>query len=148
MASITIRNLDDEIKHRLRVQAAKNGRSLEEELRVILQSVAFGDTSSENPDRMVTEPMSVYQALNSAGMASKSAFRDEHGNKITIDLGKRFGKPCINNTRIAVDDVLAWFASGMSLEDIINDFPDLTSYQIQLALRYAATRQAKSITIP
>lgn len=75
MASITIRNLDDEIKHRLRVRAAKNGRSLEEELRVILHSVAFGDFSSENLGGVVTEPMSVYQALNSTGIASKSAFR-------------------------------------------------------------------------
>ena len=148
MASITIRNLDDEIKQRLRVRAAKNGRSLEEELRVILHSVAFGDTSSENPDRVVTEPMSVYQALNSTGMATKSAFRDQHGNEITINLDKRFGKPCINNTRIAVDDVLGWFASGMTINEILADFPDLTKEQVQLALNYAASRQAKSITLP
>lgn len=148
MASITIRNLDDEIKQRLRVRAAKNGRSLEEELRVILHSVAFGDTSSENPDGVVTEPMSVYQALNSAGIASKSAFRDELGNEITINLDNRFGKPCINNTRIAVDDVLGWFASGMTINEILADFPDLTKEQIQLALNYAASRQAKSITLP
>jgi uncharacterized protein (DUF433 family) len=148
MASITIRNLDDEIKHRLRVRAAKNGRSLEEELRVILHSVAFGERTSLNSGGSVSEPVSVYQALNSAGIASKSAFRDEHGNEITINLDKRFGKPCINNTRIAVDDVLGWFASGMTMTEILADFPDLTKEQIQLALNYAASRQLKSITLP
>jgi uncharacterized protein (DUF433 family) len=148
MASITIRNLDDEIKQLLRVRAAKNGRSLEEELRVILHAVAFGETASSNSGISVSEPVSVYQALNSAGIPSKSAFRDEHGNEITINLDKRFGKPCINNTRIAVDDVLGWFASGMTMTEILADFPDLTKEQIQLALNYAASRQSKSITLP
>ena len=148
MASITIRKLDDEIKNRLRIRAAQHGRSLEEELRVILHSVAFGVTSYENTGGVVTEPLSVYQVLNSVGVASKSDTRDEHGNEITINLDKRFGKPCINNTRIAVDDVLGWFASGMSMDEILADFPDLTKEQIQLALNYAATRQSKSITLP
>jgi len=148
MASITIRNLDDEIKHRLRVRAAKNGRSLEEELRVILHAVAFGETASSNTGISVSDPISVYQAIKSSGIASKSAFQDEHGNEITINLDKRFGKPCINNTRIAVDDVLGWFASGMSMTEILADFPDLTKEQIQLALNYAASRQSKSITLP
>jgi uncharacterized protein (DUF433 family) len=148
MASITIRNLDDEIKQLLRVRAAKNGRSLEEELRVILHSVAFGETASLNTRISVSEPISVYQAIQSAGIPSKSAFQDEHGNEITINLDKRFGKPCINNTRIAVDDVLGWFASGMSTTEILADFPDLTKEQIQLALNYAASRQSKSITLP
>lgn len=148
MASITIRNLDDEIKQRLRVRAAKNGRSLEEELRVILQSVAFEGVSLENAGGVVTEPISVYQALSLTKSASQSAFRDQHGNEITINLDKRFGKPCINNTRIAVDDVLAWFAAGMTMAEILSDFPDLTKEQIQLALNYAASRQSKSITLP
>lgn len=148
MASITIRNLDDEIKQRLRVRAAKNGRSLEEELRVILHSVAFGESASVSAGGIVAEPISVYQTIRSAGIASKSAFRDEHGNEISINLDKRFGKPCINNTRIAVDDVLGWFASGMTMDEILADFPDLTREQIQLALNYAASRQAKSITLP
>jgi uncharacterized protein (DUF433 family) len=148
MASITIRNLDDEIKQRLRVRAAKNGRSLEEELRVILHSVAFGETAPVSAEGSIAEPISVYQELNSKGMTSKAAFRDQHGNEITINLDKRFGKPCINNTRIAVDDVLGWFASGMTMDEILADFPDLTKEQIQLALNYAASRQSKSITLP
>ena len=42
---------------------------------------------------------------------------------ITIDPGKRFGKPCIRNMRITVYDVLGWLASGMTREEIIKDFP-------------------------
>jgi uncharacterized protein (DUF433 family) len=148
MASITIRKLDEEIKNRLRIRAAQHGRSLEEELRVILQSVAFGDESGSESITGTYEPVTSYIVSPPSGLPHQSDFQDQFGNNITIDLGKRFGKPCINNTRIAVDDVLAWFASGMSLDDILEDFPDLTKDQIQLALRYAATRQLKSITLP
>ena len=56
---------------------------------------------------------------------------------------KRFGKPCIRNTRITVYDVLGWLASGMKFEDILSDFPELTDEDIKACLAYAADREHK-----
>lgn len=55
---------------------------------------------------------------------------------ITIEQGKRSGKPCIRNMRISVEDILRWLASGMTVEDILNDFPELTREDILLALEF------------
>ncbi|WP_448702812.1 DUF433 domain-containing protein [Mucilaginibacter sp. AW1-3] len=62
---------------------------------------------------------------------------------IEIDPAKRFGKPCIIGTRISVYDVLSWLAEGMSIEDIIADFPELNSEQIKACLAYAADKEHK-----
>jgi uncharacterized protein (DUF433 family) len=62
---------------------------------------------------------------------------------ITIDPGKRFGKPCVRNMRITVYDVLGWLASGMSSEEIIKDFPELTKDDISACLAYAADKERK-----
>ncbi len=62
---------------------------------------------------------------------------------ISIDPNIRFGKPCIKGTRISVYDVLSWFANGMSMKDIKNDFPELSDKQIQACLAYAADREHK-----
>jgi len=56
---------------------------------------------------------------------------------------KRFGKPCVRETRITVYDVLAWLAAGMSNEEIIQDFPELTNEDIKACLAYAADREHK-----
>ena len=56
---------------------------------------------------------------------------------------KRFGKPCVRDTRIRVFDVLGWLASGMTNEEIIADFPELTVEDIQGCLAYAADRERK-----
>ena len=56
---------------------------------------------------------------------------------------KRFGKPCIRETRITVYDVLGWLASGMTNSEIITDFPELTLNDIQVCLAYAADREHK-----
>lgn len=50
----------------------------------------------------------------------------------------RFGKPCIVGTRIAVQDILGWLASGMTFEEIVEDFPELTPEHIRAALAFAA----------
>lgn len=55
----------------------------------------------------------------------------------------RFGKPCIKGTRISVYDVLSWLANGMSHEEIIEDFPELSGERIQACLAYAADREHK-----
>jgi uncharacterized protein (DUF433 family) len=60
---------------------------------------------------------------------------------ITIEPGKRGGKPCIRGMRISVYDVLGWLASGMSKEDILRDFPELTLDDIQACLQFAADRE-------
>ena len=56
---------------------------------------------------------------------------------------KRFGKPCVRDTRITVYDVLGWLASGMTSSDIISDFPELTKNDIQACLSYAADKEHK-----
>ena len=60
---------------------------------------------------------------------------------ITIEPGKRSGKPCIRGTRMAVQDVLEYLASGMSMEEILDDFPYLTREDIHACLAYAAARE-------
>ena len=62
---------------------------------------------------------------------------------ITISPEKRFGRPCVRNTRITVFDVLGWLASGMNQTDIINDFPELTQKDISACLSFAAERERK-----
>ncbi|SFF61524.1 DUF433 domain-containing protein [Thermoflexibacter ruber] len=63
---------------------------------------------------------------------------------ITIQAGKRSGKPCIRNMRITVYDVLAWLSSGMSMEEILDDFPELTQEDILAVLQFAAYREQQT----
>ncbi len=60
---------------------------------------------------------------------------------ISLDTNKRFGKPIVTGTRISVYDVLNWLANGMSIKDIINDFPELDDEKIKACLAYAAQRE-------
>ncbi|GAC1300985.1 MAG: DUF433 domain-containing protein [Mucilaginibacter sp.] len=62
---------------------------------------------------------------------------------IEINPEKRFGRPVIKGTRISVYDVLSWFAEGMSVKEIISDFPELTEEQIKACLLYAADKEHK-----
>jgi len=55
---------------------------------------------------------------------------------ITIDPERRFGKPCVRNTRITVYDVLSWLAAGMTQANIIEDFPQLTEDDIRACLKF------------
>ncbi len=57
---------------------------------------------------------------------------------ITIEANKRSGKPCIRGMRITVYDVLGYLAAGMTAEEIISDFPELTLEDISACLSYAA----------
>lgn len=67
---------------------------------------------------------------------------------ITIEPGKRSGKPCIRGMRITVSDVLEYLAGGMSTEEIVSDFPDLTAEDIRACLAFAADREKKLFTTP
>ena len=60
---------------------------------------------------------------------------------ITIEPGKRCGKPCIRGMRITVYDVLSYLAAGMTTQEILKDFPYLTKEDIQACLGYAADRE-------
>jgi uncharacterized protein (DUF433 family) len=64
---------------------------------------------------------------------------------IEINPSVRFGKPCVKGTRISVYDVLSWLASGMTFEEILIDFPQLTKDQILACLAYSADKERKSI---
>lgn len=59
-------------------------------------------------------------------------------NRITIEAGKRSGKPCIRGMRIAVADVLGWLAAGMTTAEILEDFPELEAEDITASLQFAA----------
>jgi uncharacterized protein (DUF433 family) len=61
---------------------------------------------------------------------------------ITVNPEIRFGKPCIIDTRIAINDILSWLASGMTHEEILNDYPELKEEHILAALWYAAKRES------
>ena len=67
---------------------------------------------------------------------------------ITIEPGKRGGKPCIRGLRITVYDVLEYLASGMSEADILADFPDLTQQDIHACLAFAADRERRLMMVP
>ena len=62
---------------------------------------------------------------------------------IEINPKIRFGKPCIKSTRISVYDVLGWLASGMTIKQILEDFPQLTRSQILACLAYSADKERK-----
>ncbi|HMS65514.1 MAG TPA: DUF433 domain-containing protein [Ignavibacteria bacterium] len=68
----------------------------------------------------------------------------EYINIISINSNIRFGKPCITGTRISVYDVLGWLASGMTIEEIVSDFPQLSREQILACLAYSADKERKA----
>ena len=63
---------------------------------------------------------------------------------ISLSPTIRFGKPCIKGTRIAVQDILEWLASGMTNNDILDDFPELTRDHIHAALAFAADSERRT----
>ena len=66
---------------------------------------------------------------------------------ITIEPDKRGGKPCIRGLRITVYDILDYLASGMTEEEILADFPDLTDEDIRACLAFAADRERKLLMV-
>jgi uncharacterized protein (DUF433 family) len=64
---------------------------------------------------------------------------------ITTEPGKRSGKPCIRGLRITVYDVLSYLAAGMSIEEILTDFSDLTKDDIFACLAFAADRERRTL---
>jgi uncharacterized protein (DUF433 family) len=68
--------------------------------------------------------------------------------RITMEPDKLGGKPCIRGLRISVYDVLDYLASGMSQEEILGDFPDLTLEDIRACLAFAAERERRLVGLP
>jgi uncharacterized protein (DUF433 family) len=74
--------------------------------------------------------------------------RMDYSKIITIEPGKRSGKPTIRGTRMTVTDVLEYLAGGMSEEEILADFPDLSAEDIKACLAFAADRERKLASLP
>jgi len=72
--------------------------------------------------------------------------RMNYQNIITLEPGKRGGRPCIRRMRIAVADVLGWLATGMSHAQIIADYPELTEEDIRACLAFASDRERRVLT--
>ena len=71
-----------------------------------------------------------------------------YSDVISLEPGKRGGKPCIRGLRITVYEVLEYLAAGMSEEEILRDFPDLTTEDIRACLAFAADRERKFVSVP
>lgn len=67
----------------------------------------------------------------------------DYRERITIEPGKRGGKPCLRGLRITVYDILDYLAGGMSEEEILSDFPDLERDDIRASLAFAADRERR-----
>ena len=72
----------------------------------------------------------------------------DYSEIITVEPGKRGGKPCIRGLRITVYDVLEYLASGMSEDEILSDFPDLRQEDIRACLAFAADRERRLVSLP
>jgi len=72
----------------------------------------------------------------------------DYRGRITIEPGKRSGKPCIRGLRITVSDVLEYLAAGMTEDDILAEFPDLERDDIRAALAFAADRERRLMGVP
>lgn len=71
----------------------------------------------------------------------------DYQHLITIEPGKRGGRPCVRGMRIAVSDVLGWLAVDMTRQEIIADFPELTDDDIRACLAFAADRERRVLTV-
>jgi uncharacterized protein (DUF433 family) len=71
----------------------------------------------------------------------------DYSGIILIEPGKRGGKPCIRGLRITVSDVLDYLASGMTADQIVADFPELTTEDIRACLAFAADRERRLAVI-
>jgi uncharacterized protein (DUF433 family) len=67
----------------------------------------------------------------------------DYAERITIEPGKRSGKPCIRGLRITVYDVFGWFAEGMSAEEILADYPELTHEDLLACFGFAADGESR-----
>ncbi|MBW4445072.1 MAG: DUF433 domain-containing protein [Plectolyngbya sp. WJT66-NPBG17] len=69
----------------------------------------------------------------------------DYQNRIVVDLRIRSGKPCIRGTRITVTDVFDYLGGGMTIAEVLDDFPDLTLADIQACFAFAADRDCRLV---
>ena len=69
-------------------------------------------------------------------------------DRITVESGKRSGKPCVRGLRFTVSDVLEYLASGMTEDEILGEFPELERDDIKACLAFAADRERKLMSVP
>jgi uncharacterized protein (DUF433 family) len=100
------------------------------------ENTPHGDLSYPSPGETL---------LHRAGNDAKLPPMD-YQHIISIEPGKRGGRPCVRHMRIAVADVLGWLAAGQTHEQILDDFPELTEDDIRACLAYAADRERRLIT--
>ena len=72
----------------------------------------------------------------------------DYSKLITIEADKRSGQPCIRGLRMTVQDVLEYLAGGMTPDDVLADFPDLTAEDIRACLAFAADRERRLRVVP
>lgn len=72
----------------------------------------------------------------------------DHRRIITIEPGKRSGKPCVRGMRITVGDVLGYLAAGMTIPEVLDDLDELTEEDIRACLPYAADRERSTSIVP
>jgi uncharacterized protein (DUF433 family) len=72
----------------------------------------------------------------------------DYKHLITIEPDKRSGQPCVRGLRMTVQDVLEYLAAGMSVDEIVADFPDLTAEDVRACLAFAADRERRLRVVP
>lgn len=122
----------------LREQAKKSGRTLISLPPKRYIPVAPAPTS---------EPNSIEGKRLGPDPESGGTMSDDWRSLLTIEPGKRGGRPCIRGMRITVFDVLSYLAAGMTAEEILEDFPYLTADDIQACLAYAAERERQMLMV-
>ena len=93
------------------------------------------------PVELMLRPSEDYQEADGNG----NRVRVDYRRIITIDPHRRFGKPCIRNTRITVADVFDYLASGMTQQEIMDDFPELTAEDFLACFAFAAARERRMV---
>ena len=109
----------------------------------------FGNSPAR---RWMVCPLGAFRGLFSRckvgrSQESETATPSHYTGIITVELGKRGGKPCIRGLRITVYDILEYLASGMTEAEIIADFPDLTYEDIRACLAFAADRERRMVSV-
>ena len=113
------------------------------------ESVDHGTRGSSTTEAERAEPSTwVSGSMLTLAMPGPTLHVMDYQHLITIEPGKRSGKPCIRGLRITVYDVLEYLASGMSEDELPRDFPDLTREDIRACLAFAADRERRLMAIP
>jgi len=98
-----------------------------------------------DPDKDISARLTLTAADATLSPEARITMDKRHRERLTVEPGKRGGRPCIRGLRITVFDVLSYLAAGMSPSEILSDFPDLEAADIEASLAYAAEREQRSL---